>query len=806
MRPGGVYGGKVGKQVTGNRGPVTGEEVSNCTFLLPCPSLTPRPESLGPESTMRSRFFLSILLSTIFLLITFPRSARADGIIIPDPPVCIPRPCPPCPAPPCPPTPGMEQLAVRYHRVDITIEDQVALTRVDQVFYNPNEWMVEGTYVFPIPVDATVSAFKLWVDGKPVEGEILDADEARRAYEEIVRSLRDPALLEYAGQGAVRARIFPIPAKGEQRIELEYTQALTADNGLVRYVYPLSTEKFSALPLEEVSVSVDIRSSSPIRAVYSPSHNVSIEQVDDRHARVGYEESDVTPDTDFSLYYSTGKSEAFHLLSYRDPSDETDPAGFFLLLVAPRPDAEAEALPKDVILVLDRSGSMDGEKFGQAQDALRYILERLNPEDRFNIITFSTGIEMYADELRPADEANEAIPWVNRLSASGSTDINRALLEAASLTDEARIRERPAYLIFLTDGLPTEGEVEPARILENFENAAPQGLRLFAFGVGYDVDTYLLDTLAMNQHGTSFYVQPGERLDESLSNFYARISTPVLTDLSLDFGEQAVFDVYPNPLPDLFVGSQIVVAGRFREPGTAEATLSGFIQGEEVTFRFTDLLFEDDSRGGSPALAALPRLWATRKIGHLLNQVRLNGPDQETIDQIVQLSIRYGIVTPYTSYLVTEDAPLGAAEQERIASEQLADMKSMAGAPTFGQEAVERAAGEGALAGAESVSGLSEEAAGLVKIAGSRTFVLSEGVWVDTAFDPERMETVRVPFLSRDYFRLAVSRPELGDAFALGERVIAVSEGTAYEVVEADQEEDRVKKLDRRESMSARRR
>ncbi|RPI87939.1 MAG: VWA domain-containing protein [Chloroflexi bacterium] len=761
---------------------------------------------------MKIRYFLPLTLGILFLLLALPQEARADGIIIPDPPVCFPGPCPPppCPDPVCPPVPPMQQLVVRYHKVDIMIEDQVAVTHVDQVFYNPNDWTIEGTYIFPIPVDAAVSAFTLWVDGKPVKGQVLDAEEARRTYEEIVRSLRDPALLEYAGQGAVKARIFPIPSKGEQRIELEYTQALTADNGLVKYVYPLSTEKFSALPLEEVSVSVDIRSGSPIRAVYSPSHNVSIERVDDHHVRVGYEESNVKPDADFSLYYSVGESEAFHLLSYRDPSDEVDPGGFFLLLLAPRPEAEEETLPKDVILVLDRSGSMDGEKFLQAQDALRYILERLNPEDRFNIITFSTGIEMYADELRPADEAKEALPWVDRLSASGSTDINRALLEATAMTTEARIRERPAYLIFLTDGLPTEGEIEPARILENFEYAAPQGLRLFAFGVGYDVDTYLLDTLAMNQHGTSFYVQPGERLDEALSSFYFKISTPVLTDLSLDFGDQTVFDVYPSPLPDLFVGSQIVVVGRYREAGAADATLSGYIQGQEKIFRFTDLLFESDSRGGSPAEAALPRLWATRKIGALLNRVRLDGPDQETIDQIVMLSIRYGIVTPYTSYLVTEEMPLGAAEQERIAGEQLADMKSMASAPTFGQEAVQRASEQGAMAGADAVSGLSEEAASVVKIVGSHTFVLTDGVWVDTSFDPEKMKTVHVPFLSKEYFTLATTRPELGDAFALGDRVIALSEGKAYEVVEAIQDEDpkmdQVKKFERRDGLQARRR
>ncbi len=194
--------------------------------------------------------------------------------------------------------------------------------------------------------------------------------QARQVYEEIVRSLRDPALLEYAGRGAVQARIFPIPPGGERRIELEYTQALTSENGLVRYIYPLNTEKFSTLPLESVTVNLEISSSVPIRAVYSPSHKISVDRQSPNHVRVGYEDSNVRPDADFAVYYSLGEEQAFHLLTYRDPADISDPDGFFLILLAPRPDVAAnQAQPKDVILVLDRSGSMEGEKFQQAQEA-----------------------------------------------------------------------------------------------------------------------------------------------------------------------------------------------------------------------------------------------------------------------------------------------------------------------------------------------------------------------------------------------------------------------------------------------------
>jgi Ca-activated chloride channel family protein len=672
-------------------------------------------------------------------------------------------------------------LEIRYHYVDVTIEDQIAITRVDQVFYNPNDWMVEGTYVFPIPRDAVVTNFKLWIDGEPVQGEVLSVEEARRTYESIVREMQDPALLEYADRGAVQARIFPIDPGSERRIQLEYTQALTAEDGLVRYVYPLNTEKFSTQPLEEVRVTVDIRASQPIRAVYSPSHPVAVSRVDDFNVTAGYEEANVRPDTDFALFYSIGESEAFHLLSYIDPDDPADPDGYFLALLAPRPDAAAQPVPKNVILVLDRSGSMEGEKFMQAQEALKYILRHLNPEDRFNVISFSTGLETYARDLRETSEANEAVAWVDRQSAVGSTDINRALLEAAAMADA----ERPTYLIFLTDGLPTEGVTESNQILNNFAANAPNNLRLFAFGVGYDVDTFLLDSLTQEHHGTSTYVLPGEPLDEILSSFYAKVSTPVLMDLALNFWGITVYDLYPNPLPDLFAGSQIVVVGRYREGGTTDVTLSGTVNGQVHSFTFPNQNFVTDSPV-SGHQSSIPRLWATRKIGYLLHQIRLQGPAQELIDQIVRLSIRYGIVTPYTSYLVTEPMPLGAVEQERIAKEVFSNMKSAPAAPSYGKAAVEQAADEGAMREADAISAPPAEVANLVRIVGSRTFVFSDGVWVDTAFDPDVTPTVKIAFLSDDYFALVTADPQLGAGFALGSKVIALSNGIAYEVVAAD--------------------
>jgi len=316
-------------------------------------------------------------------------------------------------------------------------------------------------------------------------------------------------------------------------------------------------------------------------------------------------------------------------------------------------------------------------------------------------------------------------------------------------------------------------------------------LPLFAFGVGYDVDTNLLDTLTQDHHGLSTYVQPGQKLDEVISAFYESISTPVLTDLSLDFGELSTYDIYPNPLPDLFSGSQVVVVGRYHQGGSQTVILKGNVNSAPQVLSFPAQDFSADSRTGSDTLASLPRLWATRKVGYLLNKIRLQGPDQETIDQLVKLSIRYGIVTPYTSYLVTEPMPLGLENQQRVAQD--AYNQALATPQSFsGKSAVDQAAGAGAMSQAQQAPAIPAPVSGgsaavqTVQVIGPRTFVLSSDTWIDTAYDPQTMQPVKVAFLSAEYFKLAESGPGLAAAFALGDQVIVLANGKAYQVVNDD--------------------
>ncbi len=717
-----------------------------------------------------------ILLMIIAISSGLMSPAGADGIIIVDPP------------------PGVDvrldqSLAIKYHHVDIQIKDQVATTRVDQVFVNDNPWTAEGTYIFPLPEGAAVSDFVMWVDGKAVHGEILEADEARTIYDDVVRRMKDPALLEYVGRKALKASVFPIPPGEERKIELEYSQILPVENGLVHYIYPLSTERFSSRPLEDLVVRAQIESREPLKAVYSSRHEVSIDREDDYHALLGLEQSDVLPDRDFELFYTISSEKiGLNLLSFKEEGQD----GFFLLLAAPDVKVnEEEIVVKDIILVLDTSGSMQGEKMDQAKEAARYVLDHLNPLDRFAIVSFATTTRSFSPSLEPAAQADKGKDFLDRLEAMGSTDINRAMIEGVGLAEEVR----PTTLIFLTDGLPTEGVTVTGAILDNVAREAPDNVRIFSFGVGDDVDTDLLDQISMDNGGASTYVRPGEEIDEEVSAFYRRVKMPVLSDLSLDWGDIIVDQVYPQRIPDLFAGSQLIMLGRYREGGPAKITLKGMVNQEERSYTYEDLSFRKE--GGDDFI---PRLWATRAVGYYLTQIRLYGEKQEWIDSIVSLSTRYGIITPYTSFLVQEKDIFSTQGREEIISDFEEEMAAAAAEPAFGEAAVEKAVYQKSLSAAPvgaavpvnmsvstGIDGTSKmvRVSEVLKNVGSKTFLLKNDTWIDTTFD-RSMKTKKVAFLGEEYFDLISQVPVLGSYFALGERVIVVHEGQAYETVAED--------------------
>lgn len=712
-------------------------------------------------------------------------------------------PCPPadwCPPPrPWGVSTNPEWLKIDHHRVRVEIDGQIARTAISMEFENDGAGLAEGTFIFPLPMGAAVENLVMYINGVPIEARVLEADEAREYYDAIVRQYRDPALLEYIGQSVVQANVFPIPPGESRRIEITYSQVLEFDNGLFEYAYPMDVSNLTTFRnVEDMSIFVEVNSDQPVSTIYSPTHDIAISRRDaERSFSVGFEARNYRSEGDFTLYWGVDSDVIdVTLLTYRESAAQD---GFFMLLLQPPLELTSEQIvPRDIIIVLDQSGSMTGPKWEQAQQASIDVLDRLNPEDRFNVILFSTGWRIFSNRLEPASVADEAQDWIAGMFPEGGTNINGALLTALDMVDVAS--ERPTTILFLTDGLPTEGETDPDAIVENVIDAAPANVRLFGFGVGDDVDTFLLDQIAQALRGTTSYVRPSERIDEEVASLYNRISAPVLTDVELTIEGTRIDMLYPGePLPDLFAGTQLALVGRYRDAvDDATIRLSGVVNGERQTFVYDGFSFRE--RAGGEAFIA--RLWATRRIGDLLNTIRLHGENDELVDSIVNLSIRYGIITPYTSFLIDENDILSQTGREQAvqafsqAASSLAGARSGAGAVTaadaFGGLSSASAPAPMALPTASALmpgqSDGTAESAGYqpspIQTVGSKTFIWRDSVWTDTTYNPDDASAPRVTveFLSDAYFDLLLELPELADYFAIGQQVIVVIDGTVYEV------------------------
>jgi Ca-activated chloride channel family protein len=736
-----------------------------------------------------------ICVTLILLVAATAAMASAQGMIVPGP-------CRRCPTPPRPVT-LPRALPVKSIKIETKIAGQVATTHVEQIFRNDTGAVLEGTYLFPIPETASIVEFAIWDGDRKLVGEVRSREEARRIYDEIVRRQRDPGLLEYAGKDLFQASIFPIPAHSDKKLELTYTQVLKAESGTVSYRYPLGTGHNLA-QIGLVSGRVEIDGKEPVRNVYSPSHQIDLAHHSSRNARLSFESKAGREPQDFQLFYTISREDfGLSLLTHREPGKD----GYFLMMLSPKDDwSETEYAAKDIVFVLDTSGSMNEEgKMEKARSALMFGVKSLRDTDRYNIVSFAGEERLMESGMIQADAAGRARgeAFVNKLRATGGTNINDALRAGFKQFKES---ERPKMLVFMTDGLPTVGETNISRIIENARAARLPGVRLFTFGVGYDVNTALLDKLAAENGGVADYVEPKENLEIKVSNFFAKINFPVLTDLILNMGGVETDLVYPRNLPDLFKGTQITLIGRYQNPNDLRrinVMLTGKTGRNSRTYTFENLNFalkEDDND-------FLPRLWATRRVGWLMEQIRSNGEQKELRDEVVDLGTRYGIVTPYTSYLaletnqtvmdVTADGrniqslPVnGRTANRRPAPSSgitfgggIAPMKEAAKAST-GAVAVQQSKRDRAQQETISISSEDKDTpASVVRNVGSKTFYLRDGVWTDAEFKAEaRKPETTLVFGSDEYFALLKREPRLAEYFSLGESVIVVYDGRVYRV------------------------
>lgn len=717
---------------------------------------------------------------------------------------------------------GLGPLGIKYQRVSAQIVDGAAVTKVEQVFVNESPRQLEATYVFPLPKGAALQDFFLWINGKKTKGEVLEKQKATEIYEGIVRRLQDPGLLEYVDSDAFRARVFPVPAHGEQRIELTFSQVLDFNAGLYQYHYPLGASSRGAPRLsvkQDFTFSADIKAKTPLRSIYSPTHKLGVSRKGENQAVAGLESgpgTDISKDLDL---YFTVSDKAVGLTFLSNRGDPEQP-GFFMALISPKTDTRNdEIVAKRITFVIDTSGSMMGERIKLARDTLKYGVQKLHPQDEFNVVRFSTDVEALFEKPQAASEANvkKALAFVDGLEAIGGTAIDEAMVRA--LKDGANRGDRPHMVMFITDGNPTVGETDEPAIVKN-ARAANQGSRVFTFGVGDDLNARLLDAVAQDGNGTSDYVRDGRDFEIKVSGFFDKVASPVLADLSLDLSAFGAFDVYPRRLGDLFKGSQLVVMGRYRTPKDGQVVLSGSLNGKKQVFEYRAEATKDGKQ-----FDFVPRLWAIRKVGYLLEEIRLHGEKPELKDEIVSLGKKYGIVTPYTSYLVVEDTPLPVAQNrpppppwtvrpmeeaapkgaasgfERARREPAKPEASEAEggvddfSATFGgrgggvggppaaspppADAMKKAEGKEAVAVSRALNKMKDETRATsvtepVRVASGRTFIYRAGGWVDSEALGGTKKQLKVKYLSDAYFELLKQRPELKAALALSDRLVIV--------------------------------
>ena len=551
--------------------------------------------------------------------------------------------------------PIARSFEVREVSIDARVRDQVAEVQVTQTFHNPGSFELESEFLFPLPEDGAIQNFVLLVDGRELPGRLLPKDEARKIFEEIVRTKRDPALLEYMGRGLYRTSVFPIPPGADRKVTMRYTQLCRRDRDVVEFSYPLATQKFTAKPIQKLSITANLESKDAIKSLYSPTHDAEVRRTGDHGATVKFEARNVVPTADFRMLYTLSEGGlGASVLSYR-PSEGED--GYFLLLASPevkRPDAKPQ--PKTVVFVLDRSGSMSGKKIEQARNALKFVLENLRDDDLFNIVVYDDRVETYKPELQrySKESRDTAIRYVENIQPGGGTNIDAALRGAL---EQVKDDSRPNYVIFLTDGLPTVGETRETAISEGARKSNSAHSRIFSFGVGFDVNARLLDRLSSGNGGTSEYVTPDENIESHVGRFYAKMSSPVLSGLAIEMSGTDLNRTYPRDLPDLFDGGQIVWVGRYRQSGKSTVKIAGKIGGERSSQEFAAELA---SSSGGHQYDFVEKLWATRRVGFLIDQIDMHGQNKELTDELLALSTKYGILTPYTSFLADERVQLHA--------------------------------------------------------------------------------------------------------------------------------------------------
>lgn len=772
------------------------------------------------------RPFAAALLATILAA-----PAAAQGRLIgpsctppPPPRECGPRENCARPVPIC--VGGLERTS---SAVKVALKDRVLRYEVTETFVNRSGRVAEADYVFPLPAGAAFEDLKLSINGELVSGETMSAAQARGIYEEIVRKMRDPALVEWMGQGMLRTRIFPIQPGEEKKVVVRFQSVAAREGDALRVDYrrgsdptkgvgrPVNTREsedrsFNGEHTEWTTFSLLYEPGSTYGEPYSPTH--SLRSNNDGRTRL-VRASGSAPDVTILLPLRRPNTASLSVLTHA-PGGER---GFALITITP-PATSRRTLSRDVTFVVDVSGSMRGKKLQQAKEAGFALLRSLNDDDRLRVIDFSTDVRSFRDDFVPATRANvrDATRYVERLNADGSTNISGALSAALEGRPD---RERLPLVVFITDGEPTVGERNPDRIAAMAAKMRDDA-RVFAIGVSADVNATLIEQLAVDGGGTAHFVRNDESVESTVRVLATRLAAPVLTNVQIRADGVQLQQVLPAGPIDLFAGQDVIVLARYEGSGSRTVRLTGESVDGRVSWS-TNARFADRTRDN----VFVARLWATQRIGWLAAEKRRSGGNHELNDEIRSLGERYGIPTEFTSYLVVEPGmnvannsgpdgrtramPTDGASrlgEVAVTGAGTSVRSDVAAAPPAAEASAKRAlTSQNAAVSTESEarfeaarqSALQREAkstdmldaaverSGAKRVA-NRTFTLSNGIWIDARYTAT-LRTIRVKPYSALYFALVQQIAELSPVFALGDQVKVAGRQVGIELAADGQEQ-----------------
>jgi Ca-activated chloride channel family protein len=714
----------------------------------------------------------------------------------------------------------------------VALKDRVLRYEVTETFVNRSGRVAEADYVFPLPAGAAFEDLKLSINGELVSGETMSAAQARGIYEEIVRKMRDPALVEWMGQGMLRTRIFPIQPGEEKKVVVRFQSVAQREGDALRVDYRRGSDptrgianpvnhredvdrSFNGEGTEWTTFSLLYEPGATYGEPYSPTH--SLRSNNDGRTRL-VRASGSAPDVTILLPLRRPNTASLSVLTHA-PGGER---GFALITITP-PATSRRTLSRDVTFVVDVSGSMRGRKLQQAKEAGYALLQSLNDDDRLRVIDFSTDVRQFRDDFVPATRSNvrAATQYVKQLNADGSTNISGALSVALEGRPDG---ERLPLVVFITDGEPTVGERNPDRIAA-MASQMRDNARVFAIGVSADVNATLIEQLAVDGGGTAHFVRNNESVESTVRVLATRLAAPVLTNVQIRADGVQLQQVLPAGPIDLFAGQDVIVLARYEGSGPSTVRLTGESVDGRVNWS-TNARFADRTRDN----AFVARLWATQRIGWLAAEKRRSGGNPELNDEIRSLGERFGIPTEFTSYLVVEpgmnvantrdatgrsgpvlgsspsrlqdavvtgqgssvrrDAPAVAADvaqAKRTAERQNAPAAT---SPVTENEARFEAARASAMqreAKSTDMLDAAAERSGAKRVA-NRTFTLSNGVWTDAGYNPT-LRTVRVKPYSALYFALVQQISELGPVFALGDQLKVAGRQVGIELAADGQEQ-----------------